>query len=556
MKRDIIYICSYAAAILAAATPVVAQVSKEVEVTQAYIPQVREATKPTLQPNMEDDAYIAPDIDYTITSTSIHTPLESEPYKPVELDYWEFKRLGDYYAKVGVGMPYRSVVDLYASRSSASRGYYNAFVNQEGEYADRTNDYGVSSDAVESHLRVGSTAGLYVGRRVLEGAFDYRNDYWSRYATSCDDDNNPLYQRLVLDLRYGDNFSDLSRWNYSVEAGAEHMWSRSGYGNTSMGGRVDLGHNVAGGALRLSALVDCTMGDAGYLNTTFGVGARYSLEGVVSNLSLGLDLYSDNVSATGVDAKSHLYISPHLSYDQRLFESKMIAYLNLGGRVRHNDYASLSEENPYIEAGLFGDRSSLSYDLDLGIKGVLDDRIFSYNLYVGYEIVTDERYWLYCEQQQSATTACSGYVVAFDDLSTLSVDLEMLYRPVPALEIEFGASVNKYYEASGAWAVARPTTELNLGGLYRVGKMAFGVGAEFASSRKSSQLYCDIVGGESMSTIVTPSAINLCAEAEYTLGCGAVVFCNLTNLLNDDIYEWARFREYGVGGVIGVKFEF
>ncbi len=557
MKREIIYSCAAIMMATSAVTSSSAQVNKEVEVTQAYVPKIKEATKPTLHPNMEDDAYIAPDIDYSITPTSIHTPLESDLYKPVELNYWEYKRMNDYYAKVGVGYPWRSVVDLYATKSRSDKGYFNAFVNQEGNYAKIANDYGESNNSTESHLRVGSTAGLYLGRKVLEGGVAYENDLWSRYATSGSSDNHPKYQRLGLDLMFGDNFSDMNRWNFAVGAGARHMWSNSNFDNTSVGARIDIGRSLGEGSLRINALMNYISGNEKYRNTTFGFGARYELEGVISSVIFGVDLYNDNISQQNIDSKPHFTIIPHLYFDQRIFEKRLIAYLKLDGELRHNDYASLSRRNPYIEAGWFGEKSSVNYDLDFGVKGVIGDSRLNYNLFVGYEIATDEAYWIYSQEQITTTAANNRYFAEFADLSCLSVDLEVNYRPVPAFEMELAATVNKYFAESGVeWSVARPKTELSIGGRYRVGGFALGVKGELEGLRKTTQLYTDLMGGEYFSTIKTPTTFNLSADAEYKLNCGVVVFCELTNLLNDDLYEWARYREYGIGGLIGAKFEF
>ncbi|MFI3304420.1 MAG: hypothetical protein SNF68_06335 [Rikenellaceae bacterium] len=554
MKREIIYSCAVA---MFVANSAFAQVAKEVEVTQAYIPQIKEATKPTLQPDMEDDSHISPDIDYSITPTSIHIPLDNEPYSPVEMDYWEFKHLGNYYAKVALGVPYRSVVDIYASKSNESKGYFTAFLNQEGEYAKIKNDYGAKNNSMESHARVGTTAGLYLGRRTLEGALTYDNDYWSRYATSGTSDEHPMYQRAGVNILFGDNFSDLSRWNYALEAGAEQMWSNSDNSNTTVGADVSFGRYIFGGDLRLGASLDYIVGSDEYVNHTFGLSAEYRLESHLTNLLLGVDYYNDAVLWLDVDRGARNYFLPRIYVDRYISNRKFIAYFSLDGEIRHNNYASMTLRNPYVEEGLFGAKSTLIYDMDLGIKGRILNNRFSYNIYAEYEIAKDNLYWAYVEEQSTEEIINNSYIATIGNLNRLSLDVELLYRPTSKLQFEFTTSVSNYYDDKDVeWRVDVPTTKLFAGVEYRLGRVLFGANGEYISSRSTTQIYRDLVGVESLSTINIPATFNLCARAECVLNSGVVIFCNLTNILNNDLYEWARYREYGVGGVIGAKFEF
>ncbi len=71
-----------------------------------------------------------------------------------------------------------------------------------------------------------------------------------------------------------------------------------------------------------------------------------------------------------------------------------------------------------------------------------------------------------------------------------------------------------------------------------------------------SQYSYDLLGVESYSVVEIPEAFDLSFGAEYSLRESISIFANMTNLLNSELYQWARYREYGVGAMVGVKIEF
>ena len=61
---------------------VAAQVSKHVEVTKAYIPEVPEAVKLPIEPNMVDTVKMRPEIDYSISPKMYSTSLATHSFQP------------------------------------------------------------------------------------------------------------------------------------------------------------------------------------------------------------------------------------------------------------------------------------------------------------------------------------------------------------------------------------------------------------------------------------------------------------------------------------------
>lgn len=542
-------------------TPAMSQVDKEVEVTQAFIPQVMPATKPTILPDMTDDAYINPDIDYSITPISIHNEIDTTPYKAVEMDYWEYKRSNNIYAKLGGGYPTSFLADLYATKSN-SKGYKIGYLNYDGNYADITNDYGVKSDASQTHIKTGVAMGVYVGQREFLGAFDYMSDRWSRYATSVDNDEHPLYQRLNLALGYGDNFKDMSRWNYSFGAGVERMWSRSDYDNTTVAAKADLGREIGKGEFMLSGQYSYVGGSDDYRNNMVGATLLYKYERKRAKVSVGGDFcyenitYSDNALsvATALDDTHKYHFLPRFNFDFMISEARAIGYVEVEGEVVRNDFASLSLRNPYIAAGMFGAASTVVYDMGVGLKGTIADKRVGYNLSWRYNRTNSYMYWIFRETfQPSSSNIDNDFIAHLSDSDNLNFVFEGEYRP--NAKWRFGLSgvvsgdinVRDHGLEDGV-----PTMQLYVDGEYKLERFKLRVGCEVLSSRTFT-LFCS---GEQSTRTIAPTA-DLEASAEYKFKRGDwVMFCDVTNIINDKLYKWVGYREYGVGAIVGVKFEF
>ena len=89
-----------------------AQVSKHVEVTKDYAPEISKAKKMEVIPNMVDTITIRPEIDYTITPRSFASTLGTHRFKPATATYWEYQRRYPFYLKLGAGYPLNTVGDL------------------------------------------------------------------------------------------------------------------------------------------------------------------------------------------------------------------------------------------------------------------------------------------------------------------------------------------------------------------------------------------------------------------------------------------------------------
>ncbi len=589
------------AAVLLAALPwgAAAQVEKQVEVTKTYVPSVESAAKLAVEPDMTDTVRLRPEIDYTITPLSLRTTLATRPIRPATVTYWQFNRPLPCYLKIGAGYPSNSVLDFYASSQNPSTGYVVGYVNHTGRYADIRNDFDVKNKAWQMQNRVGAAAGKYLGRHMLEGEVAYDNRWYHRYGayqapdvTSAVRPGARIYfDDINADVRFGDDFQDLSRLNFEVALhGGLFMGNPEIFGLAASDGGQET-HRLDGKSRQTAWGAEGRIArafgrhrfllDAGYDHLSGGkildgkkqrrihAGLRYGIDGGVVRFEAGADYYHDKVDG----AESGNYLIPFLRMDFNLGTAGLKPFLELDGDVRDNSFRSLSQLNPYVANGLWLDKSSVDYNGRLGLGGSLWRDRFTYRVYAGLSIHDNHPYWYSFDERADNNEVLLSEGAFFASLArqtVTSLNGEIEYRPVSPLRITLGvhgyfynddaksavdpANTERYVLKNGA-----PSFEGNAGIRYDGRKIAFGVEivmqgerAFTVCNRETDKEGIPLASG----TFTVPFAADLRVDFDWKVSHRVTLFAEGRNLADRRLYEFPYYPGYGAGFTVGVKANF
>ncbi|MFR9620318.1 MAG: hypothetical protein SNH63_03745 [Rikenellaceae bacterium] len=553
MKFRYTLFSAIALGVLGGVQTVYSQIDRNVEVVKAYVPNIEPTDKLALVPDMSDDSYIMPDIDYSITPVSVESTFDLTHYKASTMNFTEYTSYPHYYLKLGAGLPLQSVVDLYASSFNVDQSFVMGYFNQSGRYANIDNDFGVEhSGSSQSHFRGGVAAGTYVGQRgkMLRGELRYRSDLWSRYATMCDSDySHPLYQSGGAQVEFGDDFVSLSGVDYALRGGVNYFWDRADYSSTSYNLEAQFAGMIGSGKLLGSVGFEgISAADGSISNSTFTIGANYSKYGEKFRFEFGAKYYGDDLSLAG---SAEGYIVPRLMLDYNIASTKFVGYVDLDGGLLYNDFGGLSEVNPYLALGSYGDRNTMLYDLDLGLKGAILKGALSYNVYFDYDITTANRYWTFVG---SASELNNYFVLSLSDMTKVGASVELEYIPRSNTTIRLEASLANYIDndaqivANGmASGVARLSWE------QRLGKLSLTLLGDYRSSREVTVMDSSTleVGNRTLG-----AEFDMGVSLNYRLSDRFFIFGDVRNIFNADIYDWAYYREYGVNFMAGIKVQF
>lgn len=539
-----------------------AQVTREVEVTKAYIPTVVKADKPLLKATIVDTAYINPDVDYSVTPLAINTQLQTRPINPATVTYWEFNRPAIAQIKVGAGYPWNTLLQAYASTHNASVGYLAAKIDHVGNYSkiesSRNGDMVNATEALNSGA---IAAGLYIADKTLAADLSYSNDIYHNYAFKQATSAFLNHQQFATSISFGDSFVDLSKLNYNIGVDYSYFFDRKSNSNNTTELMGSFGREYTVGKILLDLGYKHIGSDDEYDNSTFELSAMLDTEISDWNLEIGVKYIFDGTDL-GSGSSSNNYFVPQL-YMSRSKQSWLSPFFETNGYITQNSFEQLSAINPYIYSGASA-QSSMEYNLLAGITGQNSSSLFNYRLYAGYTFGFNSRFWgvniVEQEPIDGDTTEVyqSYYDVLLADQNKMSFNMELKYFPISNFGISFDAHYYSFAEQSSqdVYINSLPNFEASLGLEYLHRDFSIGLEGEFIGERSFSvrNIYAssEVIG----STANLSSVVDLSAYVDWRATERLTIFIQGENLCNANLYPWAMYRGFGAQFTAGVKINF
>ena len=582
MKRLILTAALAAACLLPRTAD--AQVEKQVEVTKEYVPQLQQAAKLPVEPDMTDTTRMRPEIAYTVTPLSLSSALAMQPIQPATVTYWDFNRPLPFYVKAGAGYPLNSVFDLYAATQHPNTGYLVGYINHDGRFADIANSFGLKHNSTQMQNRIGAAAGTYVGRHTLEGSIAYENRLRHRYGAWAADasaaDLLPAAPGARVDfgeadfaIRFGDDFHDLSRLNFDIAFGGNLFYDHTdwqagtddarrqltlqaaaklakAFGKHRIG--IEAGYERLAGRRALDAMKEDRVHAA----------LRYGAAGRVIDFEAGVDYYYDQLAGS----RGRHYVLPFLRLDFNFGTSAMHPFFELDGALQENSYRTLTRECPYVVPGSWGPRNTRINNGRLGIRGDLWRDRFTYRLYAALSIRDYRNYWYAVGFYDPATEAAAALTGAFafeqGRQTLMSLHGEVEFRPASALVLDLGFRGYIFHDDPDL-RNGMPAFEARFGARYTVKRLTLGLSLTARSARDWSTIYYDLHSGatavpeEPGATVFTDAATaDLRFTVDWKLSGRFALFAEGDNLLNRRQHLFAWYPDYGARFTAGIKFAF
>ena len=570
-----------------------AQVEKKVEVTKNYAPEIGEARKMDVVPNMVDTISLRPEIDYTITPRSFASSLGSHRFRPATVTYWEYKRQYPFYLKLGAGYPLNTVGDLYATTHRADVGYLTGYAQHYGQYSKLRYTNGVEGTpykdnrSMQMNNKFGVMGGKYFGRYTLAGDLYYKMDIYHRYPLHNEYDSEGLpvlefkkrkinYDNLNLSLSFGDSFTDYRHLNFKVYASAnlyndksEHFITDSRYQQMNATAGMALAREITKhSALSFNVDYEGYYGLRSlkaYKNSIVGGELLYRYRsGRLVDLTVGAKLFYDNNPADEVK-KNRWHAFPYLTLSLNINnKGTFVPYVEVDGELQNNSYYSLVNKNPYV-AILGGANGSLSagcvvpntelYNVRVGLSGHTTDSKFAYRIYANMSFMRNAIYWYNINQ------IFFGVESANRNIWSLCAAID--YKPISQLLLTAQVK-GSLYSSFASVQDALPPVEALLKVRYAHKKFTLGLSAELYGPTKWTTIYNESLFNENATSEVqtrvfeAPMWLNLSLYADYHVSKTCTVYAEGNNLVGDIMptYNWAFYREMGASFTVGIKVQF
>ena len=571
-----------------------AQVTKQVEVTKDFAPEIGESRKMDIAPNMVDTITLRPEIDYTVTPRSFASALGTHRFNPATVTYWEYQRKYPFYLKLGAGYPLNTVADFYASTHRADVGYLTGYINHNGQYSKLKYFNGFDGKeykdnrAMKMNNKFGVMGGKYFGRYTLSGDLFYRMDIYDRYPfhNSVAEDGTPIleYKKRDIDfddvslaLSFGDAFADYSFLNFKVYAEADLYNDKSenfiaGHHYQQM--NVKAGATLAREITKRSAL-SLDVNYEGYYglkslksydNSIVGLDLRYRYRsGKLVDLTAGAKVLYDHNPADVKQDRWHAF--PYVALSLNINDKGVfVPYVEVNGELQNNSYYSLVRRNPYI-AILGGAYNSLSTDVALpntelynvrfGVSGHSANSKFAYRFYANMSFMRNAIYWYNINQIFFGVESASRNIWSLCG----AVD----YKPISQLLLTAQIK-GSLYNGDASVEDAMPNVEALLRARYTHKKFTVGLSAELFGPTEwtTIQDYAlflpEWTFKPQRGEFKTPTSLNLSLYGDYRASKTCTVYAEVNNILGDidklATYHWAFYREMGASFTVGVKLQF
>ena len=315
-------------------------IDQQIEVTRQYVPEVEGARKLDYRPRMNDTVMLKPEIDYAIRPTPWRSVFGTEPIAPVGISTAEYARPYPYYLRLGGGYPGQSLLDFAVDKSTRTTRF-GVLLNHYGEWQRRQIPVTEGASLMPWTTNdVGIYAGRDFGRQSLDFRADLQLDYFDAFRLT---DTRQGYFNQDLDVRigYGDDFTDLSRFNYRVALSGGIAQLEVGYGRAE----VNLGGRVGDGALLGDVIFDgwwtSSEASTGSCDWYVALAPRYEATFGRFGLHAGLGVYVNRykgIRHAGDETYNDAFITPiDLFYVDADVKLRLPVGFSLEAGVRYND---------------------------------------------------------------------------------------------------------------------------------------------------------------------------------------------------------------------------
>ncbi|MDR2882758.1 MAG: hypothetical protein LBU98_03145 [Alistipes sp.] len=566
-------------------------ISRQLEVTRAYAPRVGRAEKLPVVPDMTDTVKLRPHIEYRITSTASSTSFETQPYAAATVGASPGPQAGPLYIRAGVGVPFTTEADIYFTPRLRAGRAFGIYANHVGSYSRILNDLGVEANATETTNGAGLWGSRQWRRYSLEGDVTYDNRLYNPYGvadvqdpvSSVAWDRGFVYDRRMhrfslglgrAGLSFGDNFSDLSRFNFRVGVDAGYAVNRRDYKQANFDARLTAARMFGGGkhgfelVLAEEGAFDLSVYDGGgnvsrnAVAVTFA--PRYLFSSGVWSLRGGADVRYIVDKAFGQD---YARVAPSFEARAVLAGGAFVPFVSHTSRVGAGDLETLSRRNPYVtEAGA----TAWINDARVGFTGDVNDW-FSYRLSGGVSMFRD--YQLFVGRQVVSLREAGGasgvtyppmwftpYAV---DGQRWTVGAEVALRNLGGFGARLYANWNGFefggsYPFTPVGDLPRYDAGLELSWSGWRDRLALRLGAEWIGERDYvvSLSGHNLTGMPRYSTGVLAPAVDITFGAEVKVARDFWVYIEGENLADQVLYPYPHYRGLGANFTGGVKIVF
>ena len=349
-------------------------------------PILQEADKVRLSPTLPRVEQAEPNLEYIFEEKQIEVAYEAPEVRPLAVKAESLEPLPHAFVKVGFGNVTTPMAEVYLNsgrKQKYRKGKTNSNYGAAFKYISQKS---ARAEQLYSDFRSRLFADFYTDAAYFSPYAGYSRDGNRFYGYDPVNDsllaamdNKQVFNYYYGGLKFGNPEENDARIDFDGELRMGYLSDYLGQGeiNPVLGlqgsKELDNGHRINAG-IRLDYSRFTAFDTLMQTQLIFGFHPAYRIRGDIWFAELGLRTGSDDHG---------FFIYPDLSFERQLMDESLVFSAHIRGQSLKNNYKTLSDENPYLQAGQ-RITSSRNLAVAAGLSGVPFTN-FSYKVEAGYQ---------------------------------------------------------------------------------------------------------------------------------------------------------------------------
>ncbi len=296
---------------------------------------------------------------------------------------------------------------------------------------------------------------------------------------------------------------------------------------------------------------------------TLNASPRYKFKWGAIAIDLGTKLF---LSFDIENDLQHFLVYPDVNVQFPIVKDFVSVYGGISGGLTTNNFASFTEQNPYVSPTLFMTQTNQKYHAFGGIKALATNDL---SVHLGISRKNEEDKPLFIRnnsKSDGATTSLNGsdlkgfeygnsFSVIYDDVITMTFAGELAYEASKYLSVSTSLRYHVFDTRNSAEAWNLPNTEASILAKFKKKKWYGSASINYFGDRKDA-LFSGIYPSNTIGIQTIAGFVDANLNGGYHFNDQFTVFVKINNFINGKYQQFANFDVQGFQAILGLSYKF
>jgi len=296
---------------------------------------------------------------------------------------------------------------------------------------------------------------------------------------------------------------------------------------------------------------------------TLNASPRYQFKWGAIAIDLGTKLF---LSFDIENDLQHFLVYPDVNVQFPIVKDFVSVYGGISGGLTTNNFASFTEQNPYVSPTLFMTQTNQKYHAFGGLNALATNDL---SVHLGISRKNEEDKPLFIRnnsKSDGATTSLNGsdlkgfeygnsFSVIYDDVITMTFSGELAYEASKNLSVSTSLRYHVFDTRNSAEAWNLPNTEASILAKFKKKNWYGSASINYFGDRKDA-LYSGIYPSNTIGIQTIAGFVDANLNGGYHLNDQFTVFVKMNNFINGKYQQFANFDVQGFQAILGLSYKF